>query len=124
MIRLILAGLLFLSGISPALAQDKIHLPCEVLEVSPVLQTDSSSLGQIHYLVVHHANAADRQTLSQWLKARSGMQVTFRVKGREYSGVLCRLAHCFGRGLLLYDAQVKVKRRDILEIILPVSSFQ
>ena len=124
MAKLILALLLFFYSISSGLAQDKVNVPCEVLEVSPILQTHSSSLRQIHYLVIHHANAADRQTLSQWLKARSGMQVTFIVKGQEYSGVLCRLAHCFGRGLLLYSSPLKIKARDIIEVILPGSSSQ
>jgi hypothetical protein len=124
MTRLILAFLLFFSGVSPALAQDKIHLPCEVLEVSPVLHTDSSSLRGIHYLVIHHANAADRQTLSRWLKARSGYEVKFVVAGHQYSGVLCRLSHCFGRGLLIYSSNVRFKPRDIIDVVLPLREDQ
>lgn len=120
--RLVLVVLLFLAVISPALAQDTIHLPCEVLEVSPNFQIDSSALKPIHYLLIHHANASDRVRLSKWLKTNSGSQVTFLIKDKKYKGVLCRMAHCFGRGLLIFAEPVEVKPRDIVELVLPSSS--
>jgi len=120
--RLVLVALLFLAVISPALAQDTIHLPCEVLEVSPNFQIDSSALKPIHYLLIHHANASDRVRLSKWLKTNSGSQVTFLIKDKKYKGVLCRMAHCFGRGLLIFAEPVEVKPRDIVELVLPSSS--
>ena len=120
--RLVLVVLLFLAVISPALAQDTIHLPCEVLEVSPNFQIDSSALKPIHYLLIHHANASDRVRLSKWLKTNSGSQVTFIIKDKKYNGVLCRMAHCFGRGLLIFAEPVEVKPRDIVELVLPSSS--
>ena len=120
--RLVLVVLLFLAVISPALAQDTIHLPSEVLEVSPNFQIDSSALKPIHYLLIHHANASDRVRLSKWLKTNSGSQVTFIIKDKKYNGVLCRMAHCFGRGLLIFTAPVEVKPRDIVELVLPCSS--
>ncbi|MBW2126540.1 MAG: hypothetical protein JRH08_12775, partial [Deltaproteobacteria bacterium] len=98
--QLVLVVLLFPAGISPALAQDTIHLPCEVLEVSPHFQIDSSALKPVHYLLIHHANASDRVRLSRWLKSHTGAEVTFVVNREEYHGVLCRMAYCFGRGLL------------------------
>ena len=124
MIRVILAVLVFSLWMSPAVAQDNIQLPCEVMEVSPAIKTDSSQLKDVHYMLVHHANAADRSTFSRWLKTRSGQEVTYVVNGQERKGVLCRLAHCFGRGLLIYSNQTRVKPRDIIELILPVSSSQ
>ena len=114
--------LLFFAGFSLALAQDATHLPCEVLEVSPNFQTDYSSLNKIHYLLVHHANASDRVTLSKWLKAHSGTEVVFTVNDTRYHGVLCRMPHCFGRGLLIFVSPVTVKSRDIIDLILPVPS--
>ena len=107
---------------TPVLGSDEIRMPCEILEVSPNFQTDSSVLRQIRYILLHHANAADRETLSKWLKNKSGDQILFIFGGREYLGILCRLPHCFGRGLLLYSAPIKLKARDIIEVILPTSS--
>ena len=121
-LRLIVAVLLLSAWTSPALAQDTIHLPSEVLEVSPNFQIDSSALKPIHYLLIHHANASDRVRLSKWLKTNSGSQVTFLIKDKKYKGVLCRMAHCFGRGLLIFAEPVEVKPRDIVELVLPSSS--
>ena len=120
--RLVLVVLLFLAGTSPSLAQHTIYLPCEVLEVSPHFQIDSSELKPIHYLLIHHANASDRVRLSKWLKNNSGSQITFFIKDKKYKGILCRIAHCFGRGLLIFAAPAKVKPRDIIELVLPFSS--
>ena len=122
MIRLVLGVLLSLACICPAMAEDPIRMPCEVMEVSPAFQTQFSRLKDIHYLIIHHANAADRTTLSTWLKAHSGAEVIFVVNEKRYRGVLCRMAHCFGRGLLIYTDPVKVSRRDIIEVVLPLSS--
>ena len=122
MVRLILAVCVLFTVVSPVLAQETIHLPCEVLEVSPHFQIDSSALKPIHYLLIHHANASDRVRLSKWLKTNSGSQVTFLIKDKKYKGVLCRMAHCFGRGLLIFAEPVEVKPRDIVELVLPSSS--
>ena len=122
MVRLILAVCVLFTVVSPVLAQETIHLPCEVLEVSPHFQIDSSALKPVHYLLIHHANASDRVRLSRWLKSHTGAEVTFVVNREEYHGVLCRMAHCFGRGLLIFTAPVKVKPRDIIGLILPAPS--
>ena len=115
--------LLFFAGVSLAPAQDSINLPCEVLEVSPNFQTDYTSLNKIHYLLIRHANAADRMSFSKWLKAHSGTEVVFIVNDTRYHGVLCRMPHCFGRGLLIFVSPVTVKPRDIIELELPSSSL-
>ena len=57
------------------------------------------------------------------------VNIAIRVKGRptpafqhkEYKGILCRLAHCFGRGLLIYTADVRPVKRDIIDVILPLT---
>jgi hypothetical protein len=112
---------LFLSSIwiiSPTLAQDMLTIPCEVIEVSPPFQSSSANLSGTRYILLHHAHSEDRETISRWLKAYSGTEVTFIVNKREYKGILFRLAHCFGRGLLIYTDEVRPGRRDIIKLIL------
>lgn len=88
------------------------------MEVSKPFDFSSSQLNGIRYILLHHAIDADRETLSRWLKTYSGTEVTFIVNDKEYRGVLCRLAHCFGRGLLIYAGDVSPEKRDIIEVIL------
>jgi len=112
---------LWLFTASPVLCQDKIKLPCEVMESSDALKCSVGKLNGVRYLLLHHANSADRETLSKWLTAHSGTEVKFTFQHNEYMGILCRLAHCFGRGLLIYTADVRPMKRDIIEVILPRS---
>jgi hypothetical protein len=111
-------GLSLLWVSSPSLSLDKIRVPCEVMEVSEPFRRSSDQLSGIRYIVLHHAYNGDREILSRWLKANSGTEITFVVKKKEYTGILCRLAHCFGRGLLIYKGDVRPERRDIIEVIL------
>jgi hypothetical protein len=111
---------LLLLTASPAFASEEIKLPCEVLEASPAFKGPSGLLSGVRYLLVHQANSADRERFSKWLKAKSGTEVRFIVEHREYRGVFCRLANCFGRGLLIYRSDVTAKKRDIIDLILPV----
>jgi len=110
---------LFLLFALPAFTADEIGMPCEVLEVSGNVKAQSDTLRDIHFMVIHHANAADRVKLSNWLKGNSGTEVGFTVGGKKYYGVLYRLAHCFGRGLLIYRDKIDVKARIIIEVTLP-----
>jgi hypothetical protein len=103
---------------SSAFSAEKLRLQCEVLEVSKGLKSNSVKLNGIGYILLHHANVADRENLSKWLKAHSGTEVIFVVRHRENRGILSRLDHCFGRGLLIYTGEMEVKKRDIIEVIL------
>ncbi|NQU13414.1 MAG: hypothetical protein HQ561_04670 [Desulfobacteraceae bacterium] len=105
----------------PAFGSEEIKLPCEVLETSPALIGSSGLLSGVRYLLVHQANSADREKFSKWLRGHSGTEVKFVVEQREYRGILCRLANCFGRGLLIYQSEVTTKKRDIIDLFLPVS---
>jgi hypothetical protein len=116
--------LLFLLLTFPAFAADKMRMACEVLEISGTPMTQIEPLREIHFMVIHHANAADRETLSRWLKANSGTEVRFTVAGKVYHGVLHRLPHCFGRGLLLYAREIRVNKKDIIQVDLPPKSLQ
>ena len=117
-------ALLFLLLTFPAFAGDKMRMACEVLEVSGTPMTQIEPLREIHFVVIHHANAADRETLSRWLKANSGTEVRFTVAGKVYHGILYRLAHCFGRGLLIYARKTPVHEKDIIEVDLPSRSLR
>jgi len=97
---------------------EKITIPCEVMEVSKSFESSSSKLNGVRYILLHHAHSEDRETLSKWLKAHGGTEVTFIVNQKEYRGILFRLAHCFGRGLLIYVGDVRPEKRDIIEVIL------
>jgi len=111
----------FLSlSVIPAPAADTIEISYEVLEASGNARTDVEQLKEIHFMVIHHANGADRQTLSTWLKTNSGREVRFVVAGNVYLGVLYRLAHCFGRGLLVYAHEIEIRKGDTFELRLPV----
>jgi len=119
-VLLFLWPLLLLTA-SSGFCQDKITLQCEVMESSEALKSSMGKLNGVRYVLLHQANAADRETLSKWLKARSGTEVKFAFDRKEYKGILCRLAHCFGRGLLIYTADVRPMKRDIIDVILPLS---
>jgi hypothetical protein len=118
---LVYLGLSLFLVAAPAFPLEKIKIQCEVLEASPAFTSSKPQLDGIRYVLLHHANAADRETLSRWLKAHSGTQVTFIADNKEYKGVLFRLAHCFGRGLLIHVADLRLERRDIIEVIFPLS---
>jgi len=103
---------------SPALALEKITIPCEVMEVSKPFESSSSKLNGVRYILLHQAHSEDREILSKWLKAHSGTEVTFIVNQKAYKGILFRLAYCFGRGMLIYADDVRPEKRDIIEVIL------
>lgn len=116
-----LLSVLWVLTASPVLCQDKIKLACEVMESSEAFKCSVAKLNGVRYLLLHHANSVDRETLSKWLKAYSGTEVKFTFHHKEYKGILCRLAHCFGRGLLIYTADVRPVKRDIIDVTLPRS---
>ncbi|MBW2096359.1 MAG: hypothetical protein JRI80_15900 [Deltaproteobacteria bacterium] len=122
--RAFLTTFLLLLLAVPSFAADEIKMPCEVLEVAGTPQVLSDTFKKIHFMVIHHANAADRGRLSKWLKENSGTEVTFFVGQQIHKGVLYRLAHCFGRGLLIYTDTINVKARDIIEVTLTESLSQ
>lgn len=104
---------------SPAFGSEQWAIPCEILESSEAINSTSNKIDGIRYLLLRQANSADRETFSSWLKAHGGTEINFGFEDRTYRGVLCRLANCFGRGLLIYTADVQFKKRDIIDIVLP-----
>jgi len=102
----------------PATSQDAMQLPCEVMESSEALNSSVARLNGLRYLLIHHANSADRDTLSQWLTEHSGAEVVFTFQNKSYKGILCRLANCFGRGLLIYADDIQPVKRDIITVFI------
>ena len=45
---------------SSGFCQEKMRLPCEVMESSDFLKSSSAKLNGVRYLLLHHANSADR----------------------------------------------------------------
>jgi hypothetical protein len=103
---------------TPGFPQEKTTIPCEIMEVSGSFESSSTKLTGIRYILLHHAHSEDRETLSKWLRSYSGTEVTFIVNQKKQKGVLFRLAHCFGRGLLIYTGDVGLEKRDIIDVVL------
>ena len=103
---------------APGFSQEKTTIPCEIMEVSGPFESSSAKLTGIRYILLHHAHSEDREALSKWLRSHSGTEVTFIVNQKKHKGVLFRLAHCFGRGLLIYTDDIRPEKRDIIDIIL------
>ncbi|MDZ7699758.1 MAG: hypothetical protein U5R49_23455 [Deltaproteobacteria bacterium] len=110
---------LLVFNVSIASGADVLRLPCEIMESSDALNSTAAGLNGVRYLLLHQANAGDREKFSDWLKENSGSEVTFTFKHNTYPGVLCRMPHCFGRGLLIYRSEIKPEKRDIIEVTLP-----
>ncbi len=92
----------------------------EVLEGSGSVAVPGLAPESVRYAVVHHYRAQDRSDLSAWLRSRGGSPVTFVTKdGRAHQGVLNRLKHCFGRGLLIFSDPVDLAEKEIVRLELP-----
>jgi len=114
-IFLVVIGLWFAC---PSFSSGEETLPCEVIEVSVPYRGKSEHLGSLHYLLFHHANSADREKLSVWLKENTGTDVTFIINGKRYKGIIFRMPHCFGRGLIIHKNDIRLKKRDIFKIVI------
>jgi hypothetical protein len=112
-------AIIFCFTASSGFCRETVRTPCEIMESSQALESASAKLNGVRYLLLRHANSADREFLSKWLKEHSETEVTFTFEGKEYKGILCRLAHCFGRGLLIYTGDVSPIKRDIIDVLLP-----
>ena len=90
-------------------------IPCEIIEVSCAPKTEFAS--SVHYIIIHHKNDKDRPRLSQLLKAHGGEQVLFETNdGLRHKGVLRRLNSCFGRGIVIYLDNIKLEKKDIINV--------
>lgn len=107
----------FLADLSQGQTLNPAKLDCQVLEVSGPYRGNEKELSQVHYAIVHHKNAADRQRFSQVLRTASGTDVLFtRDDGHSHYGVLRRLRMCFGRGLLVFIGPVDLREGEVLTL--------
>ncbi len=118
-IVVLLFTFLFLCMPSLSRSEDGRVIECEVMEAAAVAKGAEIGLERLHYLLIHHAHERDRVELSKCLKAFNGREVEFAVKGIFYRGIIFRLSHCFGRGLLLYRGDFKVERKEIILVKFP-----
>jgi hypothetical protein len=92
-------------------------LECEVLEISGPSTSSAEPLAAIHYAIVRHKNADDRERFSAWLRTHSGTEVAFAAAdGHAHRGVLRRLRMCFGRGLLIFAEPVQLEEGKTIVI--------
>jgi len=119
----LVVGLLWvvLGSLNQAVARAEVLvLEAEVLEGSGPVAVPGTVTGPIRYAIVHHHQAQDQARLSIWLRSQSGSPVTFVTKdGGTHRGVLNRLKHCFGRGLLIYADPVGLAEKDLVRLELP-----
>ncbi len=79
-----------------------------------------SSLASVRYAILRHKHSVDRPSLSGWLRTHQYAMVNFVTKdGMPHQGILTRLKHCFGRGLLLYTDPVDLKEKGVIQLELP-----
>jgi len=101
------------------ISEDRISIPCEVMEVQKAEVSSLQAFRDTHYTLIHHLNPQDRPALSRCLQRETGHEVTFSYQGKGYTGVLFRLDHCFGRGLLIYQGEPKLTRGDTITLDCP-----
>lgn len=117
---LVLVGMLFQGMGSDAGAGPRV-LEAEVLEGSLSLDVVGARAGPIRYALIHHAHEQDQPAFSNWLRTHETASVTFSIKdGQPHQGVLSRLKHCFGRGLLIYTDPVGLAEKDLVRLELPM----
>lgn len=105
---------------SPSIwAEDEVAIPCEVMETSQAKLTSFSNEVAIHYALIHHRDARERPALSKCLKKQTAHEVSFCYEGRKCRAILFRLDHCFGRGLLIYFDEVRLKKGAIIRLECP-----
>jgi len=90
-------------------------ITCEVVEVSKSVH--SEKFKNLHYVILHHENIGDLEKVSKFFRTYDGYEVEFLAPDKKiYKGVIFRLKRCFGRGLLIYFKDIKLKKHDIIII--------
>ena len=101
-------------------ARASLVLEAEVLEGSGSLDVIGAQSGVVRYALIHHAREQDQPAFSQWLRSHESARVIFSVnEGQPHHGVLSRLKHCFGRGMLIYADPVGLHDKDLVRLELP-----
>lgn len=114
--RIFFLFIIFLWMAGPVYSSEEL-ISCEVLDVSGQNHADNKIYQKIKYILFHHANAKDREQLSSYLKRNNGKEILFSVNGKRYQGILYRMPHCFGRGLIIHMNDISLKKRDLFDLV-------
>lgn len=114
-------GALLLGNPSSLCAGDLV-LEVEVMESSDGMAIPGAGLAHVRFAVIHHKHERDQTAFSEWLRGHQSGSVSFVASdGNSHRGILHRLKHCFGRGLLLYINGVSLVERAVIQLELPVA---
>jgi hypothetical protein len=81
-----------------------------------VIEVFATSHG-VAVLLVHHASERTRIAFGKWLRANDGGRIAAHLRnGNAVSGEIFRVRMRFGRGLIITQAPVPVRAKDILII--------
>ena len=74
--------------------------------------------GKTAAMLVHHPDQSARDSFAAWLRSRTGSTIRIRTKtGTEMTASIFRVRLCFGRALIIPDAAIHIRERDILSIL-------
>ncbi len=116
-----LAGALMLGNPS-SLWAGSLVLEAEVMESSEEMAIPGAGSAHVRSAVLHHKHERDQAAFSEWLRGHQSGVVKFVASdGSTHQGILHRLKHCFGRGLLLYTTSVSLPEKAVIRLELPVA---
>ncbi len=116
-----LVGALLLGSPSSLWARSLV-LEAEVMESSEGMAIPGAGSAQVRSAVIHHKHERDQAAFSEWLHGHQNGVVSFVASdGNAHQGMLHRLKHCFGRGLLLYTDGVSLVEKAVIRLELPVA---
>jgi len=103
----------------PSAWGNSLDIEAEVLEGSEEFLVPGMHTLSVRYAIVHHAKQEDRAVLSNWLHSQDSLPVMFATRdGAAHRGVLRRLKHCFGRGLMVFTDPVRLAEKQVVRLSL------
>ena len=116
---------ILVQGINSGAGAAPPFLDAEVLEGSGSLDLAGDRAGSVRYALIHHAREPDQAAFAEWLRSHKSAQVNFMTEdGTSHQGVLSRMKHCFGRGLLIYADPVGLAEKDSVRLELPMADMR
>jgi len=96
-------------------------LDVEVMESSEGMAIPGAGSAHVWSAVIHHKHERDQAAFAEWLRGHQSGSVSFIASdGNPHRGILHRLKHCFGRGLLLYTDSAQLTEKAVIRLELPV----
>jgi len=106
----------------PSLCAESLVLEVEVMESSEGMTIPGAGSTHVRFAVIHHKHERDQTAFSEWLRGLQSGPVSFVANdGNTHQGILRRLKHCFGRGLLLYINSVSLAEKAVIRLELPLA---